>query len=407
MGHSPTASWLSTAEAALPADIRPRAPVGPPAELKSILLTGATGFLGAFVLADLLRQTSARLFCLVRAGGESAARQRLVDNLRRYQLWQPEFADRLQPVPGDLTQPCFGLSQSDYASLAGSVQAVLHNGAVVNFVYPYERLRPANVAGTLAVLRLAADFGLPLHYVSTVSVFDSRPYFDRRTIFEGDAPGHAAGLMYGYAQSKWVAERLVLAARARGLAAAVYRPGTVIGDTRSGIWNSGDYLGRFITGCIQLGAAPELDQTLSLTPVNFVSRALVHLLRQPESLGQTFHLVSPHEMHLRQLAALLAGHGYPLAWQPFADWRAALLEAGAANALYPLLPLFVERVSPDEPQTLIELLPQEPHYDSARLQAALAGSGIDCPPLDGELLGRYLAFFRGSGLLTPKNENSA
>jgi amino acid adenylation domain-containing protein/thioester reductase-like protein len=380
------------AEAQLPDDIQPPAGmVKSTRNPSTIFLSGATGFLGAFLLSDLLRQTGAKIYCLVRAIDAERGWQRLVDSLARSGRWQPEFSGRIVPVVGDLAEPRLGLSWPEFDALADKVEVIYHNGALVNFVYPYRRLCPANVGGTLEVLRLATRRrSIPLHYVSTVSVFDSRPYFDGRTILETEEPGHAAGLLYGYAQTKWVAEKLVAEAGRRGLPVTIYRPGTVIGDSETGVWNNGDYLGRLISGCLQLGSFPALEQVLQMAPVDFVSRAIVYLSGQ-DAAGQVFHVVSPHKLKLRQLTGMLQKLGYDLSLLPYPEWQAKLIEAGTRNTLYAMLPLFVEWLAPDEPMTLVELLEREPEYDTRNLHAGLENSTIVSPALDPVLLKRYLS----------------
>ncbi len=373
-------------------------------EATGIFLTGATGFLGAFLLDELLRQTDATIHCLVRADDIAGARQRLEESLRSCLLWNPEFSQRIIPVLGDLARPRLGLSDEVWQSLVQQIGVIYHNGALVNFVFPYERMKAANVNGTREILRLATHAHIiPVHYISTTSVFDSVPYFTtpKRLIREADEPAYSDGLVYGYAQSKWVAEKLVIEARHRGMPVTIYRPGTVVGDSRTGVWNTGDYLGRFIKGCIQLGTMPQLDQTLRMAPVDFVSRAIVHLSRQAEALNQTFHVISPHKMYLGELAGYLQAFGHPVTQIPYDTWQEALIATGTDNALYALLPLFVEWVAPDNQVTLIELLEQEPEFDTRNLLSNLSGSGIDCGPVDARLLKKYLSWFEQSGFLKP------
>jgi amino acid adenylation domain-containing protein/thioester reductase-like protein len=385
------------AEAHLPQEIHPKGQprdsvdgqkVGPAA----VLLTGGTGFLGAFLLAELLQQTTATIYCLVRAEDRTTGALRLTEALNGYNLWRPDWANRIVPVLGDLAEPAFGLTDDGFLMLARTVDTIFHNAALVNFVYPYSALKAPNVDGTCEILRLATiERPIPLHYVSTVSVFDSLPYFEAgRVILETEEPGYPGGLMYGYAQTKWVAERMVLQARTRGLPVTIYRPGTVVGDSRTGHWNRGDYLGRFIAGCIQLGLAPDLDQTLWLSPVDFVGRAIIYLSQTIAGFDQ-YHVITPASIHLRQLFEILTELGYDVAVTSYKNWQAALQAGSETNALYPVLPLITEPVSPEEPRSLIELLEIEPEYSTVQFQAALTGSGITSPRLDHTVWQRYVA----------------
>ena len=163
------------AEAALDPDIVPEftaAGARTPHEARSVFLTGATGFLGAFLLHELLSTTGATVRCLVRPrAGESPVRA-IETNLHHYGVWRSGWAERIVPVAGDLGEPLFGMDEEDFDALAREVEVVIHAGAVVNLVYPYSALRAANVCGTREVLRLACRHETkPVHHVSTNGVF--------------------------------------------------------------------------------------------------------------------------------------------------------------------------------------------------------------------------------------------
>ncbi|WP_063837499.1 non-ribosomal peptide synthetase, partial [Streptomyces sp. NRRL WC-3549] len=192
------------------------------------LLTGASGFLGAFLLRDLIETTGGPVDCLVRAEDEQHAAHRLRANLERYGLWHPRYADLIRPVPGDLAAPGLGLSPGARTDLVRRLGPVLHNGARVNFAAGYGDLRAPNVAGTEELLRLLADSASPgLHYVSTTGVY--APGHGPGTVTESTPTGPATALPDGYARSKWVAEQLVGLARERGLPVTVHRPGRISG----------------------------------------------------------------------------------------------------------------------------------------------------------------------------------
>ena len=139
---------------------------------RALFLTGATGFLGAYLLDELLRQTDATIYCLVRAADQTQGAQRLQTHLQSYGLWQDDWAARCIPLCGDLAQPRLGLGEAQFALLGDTIDVIYHNGAWVNALYPYERLRAANVLGTQEVIRLAAlGHPKPLHYISTLAIF--------------------------------------------------------------------------------------------------------------------------------------------------------------------------------------------------------------------------------------------
>lgn len=397
--HVESALDLS-AEAVLDPAIDPsNAAIAPVANPAAIFLTGATGFLGAFLLQELLEQTPADIYCLVRAADPEAAKARLQTNLQTYGLWQPQFGCRIIPVLGDLSQPRLGLSTEAFDAMASQMDAIYHNGALLNYVYPYAKFKPINVLGTQEVLRLACQTKLkPVHHISSVAVFESSAYYGQR-VTEADPIDRSEGIYLGYSQSKWVSERLVKIAGDRGLPITLYRPPLVSGCSQTGVWNTEGFLCRMIKGCIQMGSImADLDLMLDLSPVDYNSRAIVYLSRQPESLGQAFHLQNPHLLPWRQLVDFICGLGYPMEQVSYQDWQIRLSQA-RDNPLYPLLPFFGHQWA--DGLTYLELNQQarRPQISCEATQAALAQAAVVCPPLDAQLLNTYFSYFIESGFL--------
>ena len=384
------------AEAVLDPTICPGTLVYQPVEPVAVLLTGATGFLGAFLLAELLRQTHADIYCLVRSSTIEAGKQRLQKTLESYSLWEPGFGDRIIPVLGDLSQPLLGLSEMQFQTLASQMDVIYHNGALVNHVYPYTLLKAANVQATEIILRLASQIKIkPVHFISTTSVFSSDAYFKAGVIREMDALEHSQGLSGGYAQSKWVAEKLVMMARDRGLPCCIYRAGRIAWHSQTGVWNTNDLLYRLIKGCIQLGSVPDLERQIEITPVDFVSQAIIHLSRQPKSLGQAFHLVNPQSVPWNQLVHCLRASRYSLQPRSYDDWQAELLhntQDSADNALYSLVAFTSEIIAEEQTAHPMPYL----QFDRQNTLDGLARTSIRCPDINDELLRIFFSHFRSS-----------
>ena len=200
-------------------------------------------------------------------------------NLTQYGLWEEHFASRIRCVYGDITQPLLGMTSRDFSNIASSIGAIYHAAAAVDWVRPYEDLRDVNVIGTRELLRLACT-GTPksFHFLSSLAVCYSTGATG--DALESDDPlTNLRGLRLGYAQSKCVAESLVRQAAERGSRATVARPTLVSGDSTSGISNADDLLSRFLRGCIEMGAAPDLDWAMDCVPVDHVADAMVQLAR--------------------------------------------------------------------------------------------------------------------------------
>ncbi|WP_328320189.1 non-ribosomal peptide synthetase [Streptomyces sp. NBC_00388] len=355
------------------------------------LLTGASGFLGAFLLRDLVETTDSPVDCLVRAGDEHRAAQRLRANLEHYGLWRPRYADLIRPVPGDLAAPGLGLPPGERAALARRLGPVLHNGARVNFAAPYGDLRASNVSGTEELLRLLADSASPgMHYVSTTSVYAPASGPDPVTLTESSPTGPASGLPDGYAQSKWVAEGLAGLARERGLPVTIHRPGRISGDTATGACQDRDLLWQLIKGCLQAGAVPDLPYgSTDWVPVDYVSAGVVALCLSGRAGAQTYHFTNPDAPGLDRVFAAAARLGHALDSVPAAEWQARVA-AQPDNAAQ----LFLG----DEDQTRHEAADHR-RFDSRRTAAAAAELGVHPTPLTDEILARYLGYFHGTGFL--------
>lgn len=380
------------------------------------LLTGATGFLGAFLLRELLAGTRTELYCLVRAGSLDEGWRKLRQTLDKYGLWEDAIGERIVPVLGDLSEPRLGLNEEQYDELGRTLDVIYHNGAWVNGLYPYAMLKPANVLGTQEVLRLACHTRVKaVHYVSTISVF-SPESMASGVMEESFTVDGSNSLQGGYAQSKWVAERLVSIAAQRGLPVSIYRPGRVSGDSRTGVWIPDQVLIDSLQTILELGSVPRIDDEfpIELVPVDYVAQAIVQLSRRPESLGRAFHLVNPRPIAWRELMDRLRGLGSPLRELEPEPWTLELLQFARSTPtsfLHPLVPLVPRellrrlegRENPSASETPGESLPNETPVPHIRIECGntldgLKDSDVTCRPV-GELLEMHLAHFVRSGWL--------
>ncbi len=368
----------------------------PPGEHRHALLTGATGFLGAYIVADILRTTEVDLHCLVRPRRGEDPRERIERQLRHYRLWSddPQWQDawrrRLHVVEGDVTLPRLGIADTDYERLAHELDCILHSAAQVNFIYPYEALRATNVTGLWEIVRLAFRGRItPLHYLSTAAIW---PMGAELTFYEKDSIDHGQLLNLGYDESKWVAEKCLLQAAERGLPVARYRPGEVGGDSTTGRCVLDHFLIASLKGFLQFGAFPALDILVDVAPVDYVARAIVYLSFRGDALGRAFHLTNPRRRPLAAALDLLRGLGYRFDELPFELLRDRLVDSEnfVDNALFPY-----QAMLQDFDSRSLEL----PNYDCSQTERALAGSGIACPPADEKLFGTYLGYLREVGFV--------
>ncbi|HEV8447014.1 MAG TPA: thioester reductase domain-containing protein [Gemmatimonadaceae bacterium] len=386
-------------DAILPPDIVP-CRGGCPAmrDARRILLTGATGFLGAHLLRMLLDETPATVYCLVRSGaGAGDGLDRVRRNLAAYDLWSDSEAARVRVVSGDLRRPLLGHDPRSFHEMAIEIDAIVHAGAEVNWVRGYESLRDANVYGTRELLRLACDgTAKPLHFVSSVSVCHSTagpPIVDEGTeVFAG-----LGGLWLGYAQSKCVAESLVREAGARGLSVTIVRPSLITGDaSRGGRSNVDDLTSRFIAGCIRMGAAPDLDWRMDCVPADDASRAIVRLALSHDAGAAVHHVASSRPRHWRECVLWMRLRGYEVELLPYAEWVERLrVTVDATHPLSGLRPFFMRRLSTENGLTLPELFEESrrSRVDSTKSKMALDALGVRVHDVDSQLLSHYFDDF--------------
>lgn len=302
-----------------------------------VFLTGSTGFLGAFLLKELLMSTKVHIYCLIREMPESSVENRLRSNLEKYGILPEqsevdgdkddemtrtlkEYETRVTVIKGDVSVLHFGLTNDDYAYLSYEIDFIIHAAAVVNLVYPYKTLHGTNVVGTQNILLFAGSSKIkPVHYISTDAVF---PPNCSTCDEDSDMSSLHKHLNYGYAQSKWVSEQLVLRAAKRGLPAAIYRLGNVSGESVRAYWNKSDFNLLLLLTCIHSGYAPYMDFKIEMTPVDFVSRVVVSLTQQISwSLGKVYHIINTKPIDSKHLFEWISTNGYPLSLVPYNEWK--------------------------------------------------------------------------------------
>ncbi|KAJ1772298.1 large subunit of alpha-aminoadipate reductase [Coemansia sp. RSA 1843] len=375
----------------------------------TFLLTGATGFLGAFVLAELLRRHPAgAVICLTRAASADAAMARIRAAAEANLVWADTWATRVRAVVGDLAQPRLGMSQSDWAMCVESVDAIVHNGALVHWVYPYEKLRAPNVLSTIEVLRLASEHHVkPVTFVSSTSALDTDHYVELGATLESgiresdDLEGSRHGLQTGYGQSKWVSEKLLVAARAQGLPVTIVRPGYVLGHSQTGATNTDDFIWRLLKGCIELGQSPVMNNVVNVCPVDYVAHVVVEAISQPRALAHlVYHVFNSERFRFQNMFDLLRTYGYAVRDVEYMQWRSFLMDFTLSNndtALYPLLHYVLD----DLPTST-----KSPDLDDQHTRALLEGTGIRCASMR-DLMGLYLAYLVKAQFIAAPNAEGA
>ena len=326
---------------------RPQRAVSSPAsDADGILLTGGTGFLGPFLLLNLLLQTDSSIHVLVRGQNLAHAAGRLRREFCEAiggSAPMAEFDARVAPVCGDLSRPKMGLQDSEWDSLLNSIGTVYHNAALVNYLLDYQHLRDANVGGTAGVIDFAlSGVAKVLNYVSTTFVFG---WATRDVLFEHDRNIGMEHLDFGYSQSKWVAEQLVLSGMEQGLQARIFRP-ALITPALDGRGTNLDIALRLLAFMIKHGVSVDTGNQVSFMPVDVAAANIVNIARQADSLNRTFHVTRDRLETMPQITEII-GKQTGIRFSPFTLREfvpEVIRRCTRGDALFPLLDFLVESV---------------------------------------------------------------
>lgn len=369
--------------------------------LKSVFMTGATGFLGSGLLYELLQQTDARFYCLVRANSLVAAISRLRSALRTHgKAFSAVDESRIQPVLGDLTKPFFGISSDSWKKLTNEIDTVFHSAATVNMVKDYYELKAANVDGTREIARFVVE-GKPkqLHYASTLSVFVATTR-NTGVASESDKLNSSFSVYSGYAQTKVAAELMLRELEERGFPISFYRFGLLTGDSHSGLSAKDDFLNLFARGLSSLGRVPESADNIQvdITPVDYAVKAMAHIAISDTAKGasNTYHIANEHGLPLSALVKALNNLGFNVQTLPAKDFLSALkyhsekLTSAESAACLALCRTLADKNSFSEFRTMDLFQATDIRFDCSNAKSVLAPTSIQCPPPTVALIELYL-----------------
>ena len=402
----------------------------PSPEIRTVLLTGATGFLGRYFALEWLERmdlVDGKVVCVVRAKDDGAARERLD---KTFDSGDPKLlahyrdlaADRLEVIAGDKGERDLGLDQATWQRLADTVDLIVDPAALVNHLLPYSQLFGPNGLGTAELIRLAITTKLkPYVYVSTVGVGDG---VQPSSAFTEDADVRVIsatralndGYASGYGTSKWAGEVLLREAHDRcGLPVSVFRCDMIMADTTyTGQLNLPDMFTRMMLSLVATGIAPrsfyELDSTAHRQrahydglPVEFIAESISTLGALLYDGFETFHVMNPHDDGIGQdeFVDWLIDAGYPIqhiddynVWfQRFETALRGLPERQRAASLLPLLPNYQHPARP-----VNGAMAPADRFRFA-VQTARIGPDKDIPHVTPAVITRYVTNLKHLGIL--------
>jgi thioester reductase-like protein len=273
---------------------------------KNVLLTGGTGFIGPFLVKSLLEQTDADIHVLVRASDEHQGRQRLRAAMESTGDCSVELAEmfeaRVIPVCGDLGQRDLALAPDVWDTLANKIDTIFHNGATVNYLLNYDRMREANVLGTNEIVRLAFEGRVKtFNYVSTTFIFG---WAVKKVLYETDFNENMELLDFGYSQSKWVSEQVVMDARRRGLPTRIFRP-ALVSPSITGGGNNFDIAVRLVAFMVNHGIGVDALNQVSFVPADITANNIVAISTTPGTENKTYHVVRDDYANMLDITGLI------------------------------------------------------------------------------------------------------
>jgi thioester reductase-like protein len=365
--------------------------------LNNVLLTGGTGFIGPFLVRSLLEQTRAKIHVLVRSSDEHQGRQRLRAAMESMGPCTAElmqmFEARVVPVCGDLGHKDLALTREAWDFLANEIDTVFHNGATVNYLLNYDRMRDANVLGTNEVLRLAFEGrAKSFNYVSTTFIFG---WAVKKVLYETDFNENMELLDFGYSQSKWVSEQVVMDAGRKGLATRIFRP-ALVSPSITGGGNNFDIAVRLVAFMVNHGIGVDALNQVSFVPADITANNIVAISATPGTENKTYHVVRDDYANMLDITGLITkatGRQFEIFSLP--DFVPELIRrCRKEDLLFPLLDFLVNSV--DNISSM-----EFKRYDSSCYQAARDASawGKPDPSLEDTVNG-ILKFMNRKGIIS-------
>ncbi|OBJ95066.1 carboxylic acid reductase [Mycolicibacterium conceptionense] len=402
---------------------------GPVSEIRTVLLTGATGFLGRYLALEWLERmdlVDGKVICLVRAKSDEEARARLD---KTFDSGDPKLlahyrelaADHLEVIAGDKGEADLGLDRATWQRLADTVDFIVDPAALVNHVLPYSELFGPNALGTAELIRIALTTRIkPFAYVSTIGVgggIEPGKFVEDADIREISATRRVDdSYANGYGNSKWAGEVLLREAHdLAGLPVTVFRCDMILADTTyAGQLNLPDMFTRMMFSLVATGVAPKSFNQLDADgnrqrshydglPVEFIAEAISTLGAHIQDGFETYHVMNPHDdgIGMDEFVDWLIEAGHPIQRvEDYQEWLSrfettlrALPDKQRQASLLPLLHNY------QQPGVPVNGAMAPTDVFRTAVQDAKIGPDKDIPHVSREVIVKYISDLKLLGLL--------
>ena len=314
-------------------------------DLKNILLTGVTGFLGIHVLASLLNSTSCNIYCLIRSKDNKDVKSRLIDRLNYY--FDGKYIDlinkRIFIIDSNITNQYFGLSKHDYFKLGKNISSVIHCAADTRHYGNYYMAEKINIQATNNIIRFCLDFNTILNHISTITVsgfglvsvnydgvFDENRFYINQNYMDNI-----------YVKTKFIAEEEIYKSLGNGLIANIYRIGNLTNRFSDYKFQYNSYENGFLNKLRTIKSLEALpislkDYNLELTPVDLCAEAIVKLSTENilDYNINVFHLYDDNYVSMNLITNIFKENGIELKYlddKEFEDYVAKTLADNNSN----------------------------------------------------------------------------
>jgi len=352
-------------------------------------LTGATGFVGRYLLTELLQTSDVNVYCAVRAKSDEEAMQRIKNSLEEYGLWKDAYATRVIPVIADLAKPKLGIDDKTYDELSVKIDKLYHCATYMNSFATYEFMKEVNVGGLKELLRFASNKrDKNLEYVSTIEILNSKTLAldENISLYE-----HEHFKSKGYSSTKYVAEKICELAKERGFEINIYRLGLITGDTKLGKNDSSQWFQQLIESGMKLSSLFNVDSfAIPITPVDFVTKSIVSLAKA-KTENRIYHITNNNTLRLADMLDMYNDDKQSLEHVTLHEFIQRLKAYNAEHDELAVTPFFEKYL--DAGAEVLEAMQAEmveaKQVQNAQTLETLKSLDVEFPPVDDTLIKKY------------------